>query len=137
MSLFLFLTVIQGIVAAALVGIILMQKSEGGGLGMGGGGSPSSIFSARGAGDFLTRMTTILASLFVILSIVLAAVAVETTSGGDIDDTLDRQIAPADPLAPAAVPTGAPIQTGPATGATPVSTAPAQGPADPLGGLAN
>jgi preprotein translocase subunit SecG len=136
MSLFLFLTVIQGIVAAALVGIILMQRSEGGGLGMGGGGNPSSIFSARGAGDFLTRATTILATLFVILSIALAAVAVETTSGGDVDTSLNRQIAPAapvDPLAPAAIP-GAPIQTGPAPTA---SGSPAPAPADPLNGLAN
>jgi preprotein translocase subunit SecG len=41
MSLFLFLTVVQGLVAAALVGIVLMQRSEGGGLGIGGGGSPA------------------------------------------------------------------------------------------------
>ena len=133
---FLFLTVIQGIVAAALVGIILMQKSEGGGLGMGGGGNPSSIFSARGAGDFLTRATTVLATLFVILSIVLAAVAVETTSGGDIDDSLQRQVAPVDPLAPAGLPADtAPVQTGPAPASSPA--APARDPADPLSGLAN
>ena len=133
---FLFLTVIQGIVAAALVGIILMQKSEGGGLGMGGGGNPSSIFSARGAGDFLTRATTVLATLFVILSIVLAAVAVETTSGGDIDDSLQRQVAPVDPLAPVTLPADtAPVQTGPAPASSP--SAPTQDPADPLSGLAN
>jgi hypothetical protein len=52
MSLFLFLTVIQAIVAAALVGVVLMQRSEGGGLGI--GGSPSGAFGARGAADFLT-----------------------------------------------------------------------------------
>ena len=47
---FLFLTVVQAIVAAALVGVILMQRSEGGGLGI--GGSPSGMLSARGAADF-------------------------------------------------------------------------------------
>jgi preprotein translocase subunit SecG len=123
---FLFLTVLQGIVAAALVGIILMQKSEGGGLGMGGGGSPASIFSARGAGDFLTRTTAILAILFVALSIVLAAVAVDATTGGDIDTSLDRQVAPAAPAAPAA-------EAPP----TPAQPAPAQDSNDPLSGLAN
>jgi preprotein translocase subunit SecG len=47
MSLFIFLTVVQALVAAALVGVILIQKSEGGGLGV--GGSPSGFMSARGA----------------------------------------------------------------------------------------
>ena len=47
MSLFLFLLVVQAVVAAALVGVILMQRSEGGGLGI--GGSPSGMMSARGA----------------------------------------------------------------------------------------
>jgi hypothetical protein len=51
MSVFFFLMVVQAIVAALLVGVILMQKSEGGGLGT--GGSPSGFMSARGAADFL------------------------------------------------------------------------------------
>jgi preprotein translocase subunit SecG len=45
MSLFIFLTVVQALVAAALVGVILIQKSEGGGLGV--GGSPAGFMSAR------------------------------------------------------------------------------------------
>jgi len=103
MSLFIFLTVLQAIVAAALVGVVLMQRSEGGGLGMGGGGSPGGLISARGAADFLTRTTKWLAVLFVGLSILLAAVAVDTTTGRDLDDSLDRSVggAAADPLAPA------------------------------------
>ena len=102
MSLFIFLTVVQAIVAAAMVGVVLMQRSEGGGLGIGGGGSPGGLMSARGAADFLTRTTKWLAVLFVILAIVLAAVAVDTTTGREIDDSLQRTVAPAaDPLAPA------------------------------------
>lgn len=107
MSLFIFLTVVQALVAAALVGVILMQRSEGGGLGV--GGSPSGMLSARGAADFLTRATAILASLFVILSIVLAAMAVDVTSGRQIDTSLERttqtapvEQPPVDPLAGAA-----------------------------------
>ena len=73
MGIFHFLIVVQAIVAASLVGVILMQRSEGGGLGM--GGSPSGLMSARGAADFLTRMTTILATVFIVLSISLAFVA--------------------------------------------------------------
>ena len=100
MSIFLFLTVVQAIVAAALVGVILMQRSEGGGLGI--GGSPSGMMSARGAADFLTKTTKILAILFVVLSIVLAAVAVETSSTSTIESTIDRDVTPVqnDPLAP-------------------------------------
>ena len=108
---FLYLTVVQAIVAAALVGVILMQRSEGGGLGV--GGSPSGMLSARGAADFLTRSTKWLAVLFVVLSIGLAAVAVETTGGDAIESTLDRTVAPAapaDPLGPAT--TDQPAATG-------------------------
>ncbi len=111
MSLFLFLTVVQAIIAAALVALVLMQRSEGGGLGIGGGGSPGGIMSARGAADFLTRTTKWLAVLFVVLAIVMAAVAVGTTSGNEIDDSLDRTVAPAQ-------------------GAVPVTGGPATAPAD-------
>ena len=93
MSLFLFLTVIQAIIAAALVAVVLMQRSEGGGLGIGGGGSPGGLMSARGAADFLTRTTKWLAVLFVVLAIVLAALAVDFSSGSSVDDTLERPVA--------------------------------------------
>ena len=88
MSLFIFLTVVQAIVAAALVGVVLMQRSEGGGLGI--GGSPGGALGARGAADFLTRSTKWLAVAFVTLSIALAAVAVETTTADSVTTTLDR-----------------------------------------------
>lgn len=132
MSLFIFLTVVQAIVAALLVVTILMQKSEGGGLGV--GGSPSGFMSARGAADFMTRATTVLATAFVVLSIALATLAVGQTSGREIDTSLERaaplQNAPAvDPLAPAqggAAPAAAPAQQ-------PATPAPAN---DPLSGAA-
>jgi preprotein translocase subunit SecG len=122
MSLYIFLTVFQAIIALALVGVILMQRSEGGGLGV--GGSPSGLMSARGAADFLTRATAILATAFVALSIVLAALAVNTGSSRTVDTSLQRT-APADPLSGAAQP-----------GATPATPAAPAAPADPLGGAA-
>ena len=123
---FLFLTVVQAIVGALLVGIILMQKSEGGGLGV--GGSPAGLMSARGAADFMTRATAVLAGLFVVLSISLAALAVRTSSGVKIDTSLKRDVpaapaAPIDPLAGQANPAlVAPAQVTP----TPVAPAPAK-----------
>ena len=85
---FLFLTVLQAIVAAMLVGVILMQKSEGGGLGV--GGSPSGMMSARGAADLLTRSTSVLAVLFVSLSISLAVLAAAEGKTDTIDQSLQR-----------------------------------------------
>ncbi len=130
MSLFIFLTVIQALVAAALVGVVLMQRSEGGGLGIG-GGSPSGAFGARGAADFLSRATKWLAIAFVSLSIVLAALAVRESNVGEVTTTLDRDApaagtlpdvlgqtapaaAPAAPAgeAPAPQPSAAPAPTG-------------------------
>lgn len=123
---FLFLTVVQAIVGALLVGIILMQKSEGGGLGV--GGSPAGLMSARGAADFMTRATAVLAGLFVVLSISLAALAVRTSNGVKIDTSLKRDVpaapaAPIDPLAGQANPAlVAPAQVTP----TPAAPAPAK-----------
>lgn len=107
MGLFHFLIVVQAIIAASLVGVILMQRSEGGGLGM--GGSPSGLMSARGAADFMTRTTTILATLFVTLSIALAFVAARDNGASNIDTSLERTEVPATQTAPAA-----PAQTAPA-----------------------
>lgn len=109
---FLFLTVVQAIIGAILVAVILMQKSEGGGLGT--GGSPAGLMSARGAADFLTRTTAILATLFVALSITLAALAVGSSTGKKVDTTLKRDVpvapaAPIDPLGGQAAPAPAPL----------------------------
>ncbi len=98
--LFTFLLVVQAIIAAALVTVILMQRSEGGGLT--GGGSPAGFMSARGAADFLTRATTVLATLFVGLSIVLAVIAATHHRAGTIDTSLVGNTADANLPAPGA-----------------------------------
>lgn len=123
MSLFIFLTVVQAIVAAALVGVVLIQKSEGGGLGIGGG--PGSVMGARGTADFLTRSTRWLAIVFVTLSIALAAVAVETSGADEITSTLDRKAAPIDPLGGATAPANTPAV--PPDAGTPASDDPLAG----------
>ena len=130
MSLFIFLTVLQAIVAALLVGVILVQKSEGGGLGT--GGSPAGLMSARGAADFMTRLTAILAGLFVVLSIILAALAVKSSGNRTIDDSLNRTVAPApqlpsDPLGGAGRPGASLVpaeSASPPTGAAPAAPQP-------------
>ena len=112
---FKFLLILQTLIAASLVGVILMQRSEGGGLGV--GGSSSGFMTARGAADFLTRATAILGGLFVVLSIVLAAIAGVSRQPAKIDTSLANTVAPATPTqtAPATTPaTPAGNQTAPA-----------------------
>ncbi|WP_309622908.1 preprotein translocase subunit SecG [Novosphingobium sp.] len=122
MTLMHFLTAIQAIVAALLVSVILMQKSEGGGLGT--GGSPAGLMSARGAADFMTRLTTILAIMFVSLSIVLAAMATRS-SGRTFDSSLGTSPAPVQaPGGIAPAPIGVTPAAAPATGAPAGSSAP-------------
>lgn len=90
---FTFLLIVQALVAASLVGVILMQRSEGGGLGV--GGSSSGFMTARGAADLLTRTTAVLAVIFVTLAIVLAAIAGVSRTPATIDASLANQAAPA------------------------------------------
>ena len=113
---FTFLLVVQAVIAFGLVVTILVQKSEGGGLGM--GGSPSGLMSARGAADFLTRLTTILATLFVGLSIGLAVIA----SSGHTSK-IDSSLATKAPQG-GAIPAGQIPQTAPAP-QNPAAPAPA------------
>ena len=82
------LLVIHLIVALALIGAVLLQRSEGGALGIGsGGGGGGNLFSARGVGNALTRTTAILALCFFITSIGLTLLAVRGGgSGGSLFD---------------------------------------------------
>ena len=93
---FTFLLIVQALVAASLVAVILMQRSEGGGLGV--GGSSSGFMTARGQADFLTRATSILGAIFIILSIALAALAGVTDRTANLDTSLiddSAQVQPA------------------------------------------
>ena len=106
---FTFLLIVQTLVAAALVGVILMQRSEGGGLGV--GGSSAGLMTARGAADFLTRATAILGAAFIILSILLAAIAGVSRESTTVDTSLAKdqpfqQTQPVTPVAPVTQPAG-------------------------------
>lgn len=101
------LLVIHLLIALALVGAVLMQRSEGGALGIGGGGGgggaggPGGMFSARGAANALTRTTAILAACFMATSLALAIMAGTETEGGSIFDS-PAPAANEEPAAPAA-----------------------------------
>jgi preprotein translocase subunit SecG len=88
------LIIIQLIVSVALIGVVLLQKSEGGALGMGGGGGGlGNLFSARGAADTLTRTTAILATVFFLSSLGLTLLALHSRPQQPTS-ILDQQTAP-------------------------------------------
>ncbi len=93
------LLVIHMMIAAALVGVVLVQRSEGGALGIGGGG----FMTGRGAANALTRLTTYLGAGFFATSIALALLANHLNAERSILDTPAAPVsAPATPGAPAA-----------------------------------
>jgi preprotein translocase subunit SecG len=115
---FTFVLIIQTLVAVGLISLILMQRSEGGGLA--GGGSPAGMMSARGASDFLTRGTSILATIFICLSILLAGLAAGQRGNGGIEAGNKAATAPARPASgPAPAPKAATPVTAPAAPAAP------------------
>jgi len=134
------LIVVHLMIVLALVGVVLIQRSEGGGLGIGGG---SGFMSARGAANALTRTTAILATAFFITSLALGILARYGASPTDILDRIPietqgtgegilNQLGGSETPAPAAapdvntgVPTDAPATEAPAAGA-PASETPAE-----------
>ena len=106
------LLVAELIIAVALIIFVLLQRSEGGALGMGGGGAGmGGLFTARGAADTLTRTTAILAFLFFVTCIVLNILALKgrDESSASILDSVPVTPAtgsPAKPALPAPLPIG-------------------------------
>jgi preprotein translocase subunit SecG len=117
------LLTIHVIVCISLIAVVLLQRSEGGALGMGGGST--GFMTARGAGDLLTRTTWILGSIFFILSLTLTMQAGRERGASSVVDrvkvegidpnSLNRPTVP-EPTAPATSPSDAPA---PLTAPTP------------------
>jgi preprotein translocase subunit SecG len=95
------LLVVHILIALALVGVVLIQRSEGGGLGIG-GGTAGGFMTTRGTANLLTRTTAIMAALFMLTSLALAILATRThaPAGRSILDTPAAPAAPAQPAAP-------------------------------------
>jgi len=94
--------VVHLIIALALIGVVLLQRSEGGALGIGGGGGGGggSLFTARGAGNALTRTTAYLAVAFFCTSIALTVIATQR-GGGSVIDSVTPPAATGNQPAPA------------------------------------
>jgi len=102
--------VIHLLVAIALVGTVLLQRSEGGGLGMGGGsGAGGGFMSGRETANLLTRATGILAAVFMSTSLLLGILASSPSEKGSIMDApakveqpVEKSAVPEQPKAPIA-----------------------------------
>lgn len=98
------------LVAIFLVAVILMQRSSGGALsGLGGGDGANSIFTARGTGNLLTKLTAVLATLFFLSAIALSLLYKSATpmkssilEGQPVEAQSSEPSAPAVPSAPVA-----------------------------------
>ncbi|MBV9997001.1 MAG: preprotein translocase subunit SecG, partial [Caulobacteraceae bacterium] len=128
------------LVCLALIGVVLLQRSEGGAFGMGGG--PSGLITTRGAGDLLTRTTWILFTIFVLLCLGMTLLDAHNRGTSSLLERMKNEIAnpnalnqtppPAAP-APGAPAAPAPGQQAPVAPFAPVPMTP-QGPFAPSGG---
>ena len=84
--------------AILLVGVILMQKSEGGALGL--GASQDSFVSSRSAGNFLSKATAIIATLFIITSVSLTVMSKEEFSSSSVLEKVEDKVDPSEPQIP-------------------------------------
>lgn len=88
--------IIHLLLALALIGTVLLQRSEGGGLGMGGGGGGG--VSGRSPGTALGKVTWVLAAAFICTSIALTIIAADKSAGASVLDRLGgAKSAPAEP----------------------------------------
>jgi len=86
------------ILAILLIGSVLLQKSEGGALGL--GVSQDSFISSRSAGSFLTKSTAIIATLFIITSILLTIMSKENLPTKSVLESVEEQKTSSEPEIP-------------------------------------
>ncbi len=124
------LLIVHLFVTLALIGVVLIQRSEGGGLGVGTSQGMGGFMSGRGTANLLTRTTAILGTAFFVLSMALALLNRGTTVGNtrsilDVPPPARTAPPPTQPAAPG-VPTTPALTPNPAANATPAPAGPAE-----------
>lgn len=79
------------LIAVGLIIVVMLQRSEGGALGIGGGGGQGGMFTARGTANALTRMTSILGAGFIATSLALAVVTSQKQDDGSVLDRVTAE----------------------------------------------
>lgn len=98
--------IVHLILALALIGIVLLQRSEGGGLGMGGGGGGGGMVSGRAAATALGKLTWLLAIAFITTSLTLTVLAAQKSQSSSVFDRPGEAAPAATDSDPAQVPSG-------------------------------
>ena len=93
-----FILILNIILAILLIGVILLQRSEGGALGL--GVSQDNFISSRSAGSFLTKTTAIIATLFIITSISLTIISKEEISSTSVLEKVEEEKDSSEPQIP-------------------------------------
>ena len=93
-----FILILNVILAILLIGVILLQKSEGGALGL--GASQDSFVSSRSAGSFLTKATAIIATLFIVTSIALTIISKEEFTSSSVLEKIEEKKDSSEPQIP-------------------------------------
>ncbi len=91
--------IIHVVLAISMIGVVLLQRSEGGALGIGGGGG---LMSGRSQANFLTKTTAVLAGLFMLTSLTLTIIAGDRSGPSSIVEEIQSEPAPETPAEPAA-----------------------------------
>ncbi len=117
---YILLSVFHLLIALGLILIVLMQGGQGADIGAAfGGGSSQTVFGGRGPATFLSKMTTVFAVLFMVMSLTLTVMAAKKGSSSVISDTRPARTQPA-PATPSPAPTTqGPASQGPAGPETP------------------
>ena len=93
-----FILILNIILAVILIAVILLQRSEGGALGL--GVSQDNFISSRSASNFLTKTTAIIATLFIITSIVLTIISKEEISSTSVLEKVEEEKDSSEPQIP-------------------------------------
>ena len=93
-----FILVLNIILAVLLIGVILLQRSEGGALGL--GVSQDNFMSSRSASSFLTKTTAIIAALFIITSVSLTIISKEEISSTSVLEKVEEEKDSSEPQIP-------------------------------------
>ncbi len=98
------LLIVHLFVTLALIGVVLIQRSEGGGLGIGSSQGMGGFMTGRGTANLLTRATAVLATVFMLLSLTMALMTKSGSRGGSLLDQPPAATLPATPAPPPAAP---------------------------------
>jgi len=129
-----FLVILHVLVCLALILVVLLQSGKGAEIGASFGGSSNTLFGSRGSGNFLTKVTAVAGTIFMLTSLALSMMSSNILGGSVVEETPVKKEMPAKPATAGGLPT---VPGAPAEGAANFNPAPPAQPshANEPGGL--